>query len=171
MSSSMTNPERPAGPEPHELPVDPESLAEHHEVHDVSLRGIIQFAVALAAAAVVIHIVLYFALAAWSGRGVQEQPVRVQMVPAEVTPPAVPGPGLESAPPLDLSQWQAQEMETLTTYGWVDRENGVVRIPIEEAMQRLLEQGAPARAGEPPDFGLDPAYQLDSTGGLYYLEE
>ncbi|HXF64015.1 MAG TPA: hypothetical protein VNK95_20485 [Caldilineaceae bacterium] len=171
MSSSLTNPERSSGPEPHELPVDPESLAEHHEVHDVSLRGIIRFAVALVVAAAVIHIVLYFALAVWSGRGIEEQPVRIQMVPAEVTPPAVPGPGLESAPSLSLEQWQAQEMETLTTYGWVDREGGVVRIPIEEAMQRLLEQGAPAREGEPPNFGLDPAYRLDSSGGLEPVEE
>jgi hypothetical protein len=29
--------------------------------------------------------------------------------------------------------------EHLSGYGWVDRENGLVHIPIEEAQRRLLE--------------------------------
>ncbi len=32
---------------------------------------------------------------------------------------------------------EAQQREHLTTYGWVDRQSGVVRIPIDEAMKRL----------------------------------
>ncbi len=39
-----------------------------------------------------------------------------------------------------LKAWpeiEAQQREHLTTYGWVDRSAGVVRIPIDEAMKRL----------------------------------
>lgn len=32
-----------------------------------------------------------------------------------------------------------QGQERLSGYGWVDRENGLVHIPIEEAQRRLLE--------------------------------
>jgi hypothetical protein len=43
----------------------------------------------------------------------------------------------------------AQEDAVLTTYGWVDRQSGVVRVPIDVAMQRILEQGLPVRQPEP----------------------
>jgi hypothetical protein len=35
---------------------------------------------------------------------------------------------------------RTEETEKLTTYGWGDREKGIVRIPIEEAMQKLIEE-------------------------------
>jgi hypothetical protein len=47
----------------------------------------------------------------------------------------------------------------------VDKEAGIVHIPIEEAMRRLAEQGLPAEQSEPPRFFNDRAYELDSTGG------
>ena len=39
-----------------------------------------------------------------------------------------------------LREWpaiEASNREHLTTYGWVDRSAGVVRIPIDQAMKRL----------------------------------
>jgi hypothetical protein len=42
-------------------------------------------------------------------------------------------------PARDLAELQAREDEHLTTYSWLDREQGIVRIPVERAMQRLLE--------------------------------
>ena len=35
----------------------------------------------------------------------------------------------------------------LDSYGWVDKNAGVVRIPIDEAMKLTLERGLPARPG------------------------
>jgi len=34
-----------------------------------------------------------------------------------------------------------KEEQTLNTYGWVDQKAGVVRIPIERAMQLIAERG------------------------------
>ncbi len=42
-------------------------------------------------------------------------------------------------PARDLAELRAREDEHLTTYAWLDREQGRVRIPLEQAMQRLLE--------------------------------
>jgi hypothetical protein len=39
-----------------------------------------------------------------------------------------------------------QVMQHLSTYGWVDRQNGTARIPIERAMDIIAEQGLPVRA-------------------------
>jgi len=41
---------------------------------------------------------------------------------------------------------RAREDEILTTYGWVDRNAGIVRIPIDAAMKLTLERGLPARS-------------------------
>jgi hypothetical protein len=40
-----------------------------------------------------------------------------------------------------------RETEELSTYGWVDEERGIVRIPIERAMDLVVEESAPGRGG------------------------
>jgi hypothetical protein len=37
----------------------------------------------------------------------------------------------------------AEENAALATYGWVDRDAGIVRIPIERAMELLVLRGLP----------------------------
>jgi len=56
-----------------------------------------------------------------------------------------PQPNLLVNEPLNLATFRAQEEEKLTTYGWVDRNAGVVRIPVERAKDLLLERGLPVR--------------------------
>ena len=46
------------------------------------------------------------------------------------------------------------QREQLETYGWVDKEGGVVRIPIERAMDLVLEHGG--LAAEKPAAGAKP---------------
>jgi hypothetical protein len=42
----------------------------------------------------------------------------------------------------------------LATYGWIDRQHGIVRIPIVEAMQQLARRGWPQPTA---DSGIDPS--------------
>lgn len=56
------------------------------------------------------------------------------------------------APNLQIDDSHAQMMTLLaaqnlklTTYGWVDRSNGIVRIPIDRAMDLILLRGLPTR--------------------------
>jgi len=55
-----------------------------------------------------------------------------------VTPPA---PELQTNPPQDLANFRAEEDRKLDTYYWVDKQNGIVHIPIAEAMKKLAEEG------------------------------
>jgi hypothetical protein len=52
-----------------------------------------------------------------------------------------PAPRLQIDPKADLEHLRAQERERLTTYGWVDRERRIARIPIERAMELLAGRG------------------------------
>ncbi len=44
---------------------------------------------------------------------------------------------------------QQEENKLLTTYGWIDQQKGVVRIPITRAIQLTAERGLPVRE-QPP---------------------
>ena len=51
------------------------------------------------------------------------------------------GPRLQLDPPQQKIDMLATENLVLTTYDWVDREQGLVRIPIDRAIVILAEQG------------------------------
>ena len=62
-----------------------------------------------------------------------------------------PPPGLEVKPGASLAKLRAAEEADLNSYGWIDRNAGTVRIPIERAMDLLLERGLPdVGAGQTP---------------------
>ncbi|RIK39595.1 MAG: hypothetical protein DCC55_17615 [Chloroflexi bacterium] len=150
----------PATPAAH---VSAESLARGYEVQEVSLRPILYFLAALAVIAVIIHLVIFWLLDIWTPRALN---VRVQVPPAEVTPATGPGPGIQAQSVLERAAEEAPALERINTYGWVDEEAGVVHIPIEQAMQLLVERSAPeAEEDVAPVFGFGPAYRFDSTGG------
>ncbi len=58
-----------------------------------------------------------------------------------------PGPRLQVVPEDDRKMYEARQKEILHGYGWVVREGGLVRIPIEHAMEIALEQGFAVRTG------------------------
>ncbi len=65
------------------------------------------------------------------------------LAPARELPPA---PRLQVAPEMDLQRFLAQEDSLASTYGWVVKEAGVVRIPVERAMELMLKTGFPVRS-------------------------
>lgn len=56
-----------------------------------------------------------------------------------------PEPRLQTHPRDDLLALQRSEQAVLDGYGWIDRERGTVRIPVERAMEILARRGLPAR--------------------------
>jgi hypothetical protein len=56
-----------------------------------------------------------------------------------------PMPRLQSAPIGDLKDMRAAEEQILKGYGWVDQPHGVVRIPIDRAIDLLAQRGVPTR--------------------------
>lgn len=59
-----------------------------------------------------------------------------------------PAPRLQIREPPDLATFRKEEAEILSNYGVVDRDKGVYRIPIEEAMKLTLERGL--KVGDDP---------------------
>ncbi len=70
-----------------------------------------------------------------------------------------PPPRLQVRPPEDLAALRAREEAMLTRYGWVDREKGEVRIPIDRAMELLVKRGLPVGEGSGPEKSAGPTWE------------
>ena len=60
-----------------------------------------------------------------------------------------PGPRLQAFPAKDLAEFRHQQMEKAETYGWVDKQGGVTRVPVEKAMDMILKNGLPVVLAKP----------------------
>jgi hypothetical protein len=115
-----------------------------HETRDMNLRAIIIFLVSLT-------ILIILSLAAVGGLLAvltNQQAGREITLPPLAQSQEPPEPRLQPSPRQELQALRAKETETLTTYGWVNKEAGVVRIPIERAMELALERGFPTHSAK-----------------------
>jgi hypothetical protein len=107
---------------------------------EIDSRRVLIAGTMIAAAVVVAVAVAWSLMTAYGGQ-----------VHASHAPPGNLRPQLQSRPREDLAEYQAREQARLSTYGWVDRNAGVVRIPVERAMDLLIaDPGKTSQAGEAP---------------------
>lgn len=126
-----------------------------YERSDVNIRGAVLFTVWLAvstAASLGLMLFLYRSLEARQARADAVAIPSTRIVTADPRRP--PEPVLQGAPgsrfelqepQRELDALRREEELLLGSSGWVDRNAGVVRIPIEQAKELLLERGLPAR--------------------------
>jgi hypothetical protein len=121
-----------------------------HEESDVNIRAIFGFGIGLLAVAVVIHVAVYVLFVFLTNEQASANRTREYPLAAGQENRLPPEPRLQTNPRQDLQDLRAQEDQLLTNYGWVDRNAGVVRIPIDEAMKLTVQRGLPSRpAGVP----------------------
>jgi hypothetical protein len=77
------------------------------------------------------------------GREIATQHPAAYVAPSDESALEPPSPRLQVTPVLDLAAFRGRENQVLDTYGWVDKERGVARIPVEEAMRLVAERGLP----------------------------
>lgn len=123
-------------------PLDNRSV--RHEHSDVNIRAILGFGAGLIGVAIVIHLAVWLLFGYFDARE-KRQAQREYPLAASQESRLPPEPRLQTTPREDMRALRASEDEILTTYGWVDRNAGVVRIPIEEAMKKVIQQGLPVR--------------------------
>ncbi len=122
----------------------------NHEPGDINFRSVIGFGIALIAGAVVVHLVIWGMFAFFDAREARhvEPDYPLAATQAAKTPPE---PRLQVNPRQDLRDLRDQEEQILGSYGWVDKNAGTVRIPIDEAIKLTLQRGLPARSN--PEAG------------------
>jgi hypothetical protein len=128
-----------------EVPRDAEEIRRGHEESDVRLRPFLIFGLSLATLAGLSLLAMWLLFDYLAARQTR----------LEVTPPPVfeaqqlpPEPRLQVSPQRDLQAMLAAQRALLHSYGWVDRQADIVRIPIERAMQLLTMRGLPTKKAE-----------------------
>jgi hypothetical protein len=118
-----------------------------HEHTDANVSMIVQFALWLAASAVVVHILVWFMFALFVDLRESTAPAEFPLA-SEQGARLPSGPRLQPKPANEIYDFHRQETAVLDGYSWVDKGAGTVRIPISEAMRLTLERGLPSRAAD-----------------------
>jgi len=117
----------------------PERDAQGYERSDIRAKWIGGVVALLAIGLIAMHFILGFQLRilekspptrdAWSGA-------------TRATHPEIPtnAPKLQISAPADLADFRSREDAELNAYGWIDKTQGIVRIPIQEAMNLIVDK-------------------------------
>jgi hypothetical protein len=155
-------------------PAAPDGAHEGYERSDADSRGLLHSGAYLIA----VLVVVFFAMAWLFDFYGKVQSLGKPASPFEDARVLPPAPRLQVQPRAELHAYCVEQDKLLSTYGWADEHNGVVRIPVDRAMELTLQQGLPARAlgdipagiSNPPRFTPDVTDQ-DQTGPCGFVLE
>jgi hypothetical protein len=140
-----------AGRLPREIPRRDLAADEHHQLRgghqtsDINLRVVSWTAIGLVLSAIAVF------LAVGGLFSLFKRQYASATAPSRITSPGrlPPPPRLQTSPSSDLQQLLEAENAKLNSYGWIDRSAGVIRIPIDRAMDLLAQRGLPERGNDP----------------------
>jgi hypothetical protein len=145
---------------------------ESYEHSDANVSGVLKSGVWLA----VLLVVVFFGVR-WTFTAMGKMtPMGEPASPFENAREMPPAPRLQVDPQLELRNYCVGQVQSLTSYGWKDSQAGIVQIPVDRAIDLLVEHPLPARAtGSAPVTANSPVPVLptaaDMTGPCGYIAE
>ncbi len=124
-----------------------------YEHEDLSASGPIYFMAGLAVICIVLYLIVFGMYRFLDDYTKTHQPALSPMVTPESDTRLVthsdirtfPEPRLEENERTELRSYSEEEQQRLATYEWVDKSKGIVRIPINRAMDLIVQRGLPVR--------------------------
>jgi hypothetical protein len=126
--------------------VTPEGSTYEHT--DSNVWAIAKFGLWLAVTAIIVHVGIGVM---WRGLVKQSEETNEQRYPlaTSIDPKLPPEPRLQQYPREEVYTFRLNEEEKLHSYGYVNKDAGIVHIPIDEAMRLTVERGLPSRTEDP----------------------
>jgi hypothetical protein len=118
-----------------------------HETRDINLKGVAIFVVTLVLTLIAVHFVVIETLRSY----IRNEP-RPELTTLVKESTKWIGPGLLVKAPVQLHELRVREDQILSSSGWIDRGQGIVRIPIDQAMDLVIRHGLPKSIGETSMF-------------------
>jgi len=115
-----------------------------YEPSQADLRVVLGFLFALGLAAALVLLVLWGMFGYFRSKSAERGPLPSPRM--YTSPPSVPQPQLQPDPVADYNVYRLSAKQTLDSYGWADQSAGVTRIPIDKAMDLVVERGLPWQA-------------------------
>lgn len=115
-----------------------------HETRDANVRSVSRFGLGIMGGVVVAALLMWFLFDRFAARETSRsrQPETMAASNPQKEPPE---PRLQRAPVMDLKEFRAGEEAILNDYAWVNPEKGIVRIPVERALELVAKEGLPSR--------------------------
>jgi len=136
------------------MPQNTETARVHgpgHEKRDVNYRAVFIFGITLTLTLLAVS----FGMRAVFGHFARTQPLGPPTTPFDMGRVLPPEPRLQTQPKRDLQLTREEQQQLLNSYGWADQTTGKVRIPIDRAMDLVLQRGLPIR--QKPAEGAGPS--------------
>lgn len=108
-----------------------------HETRDARIPPIVATAAGLAVGAALVIFLVYGIFQYLAGHPVTTALPNPMATADQQFPPQ---PRIEEHPATEFQQLRQQEDSVLTTYGWADKKAGIVRIPVDRAIDLALER-------------------------------
>jgi hypothetical protein len=136
-----------------------------YEHTDANVWVIAKFGLWLGVTAIVVHLGIWVMWNTMVGRAKETQEQRYPLaVSSDAKLP--PEPRLQQFPRNEAYSFRVKEQERLHSYGYINKEAGVVHIPIEEAMKLTIERGLPSRTEDPTQPAATPGQMAsDASSG------
>lgn len=97
-------------------------------------------------------VALVLPLLGWAFRLLEANTRREQRPTSSLQPAETfTSPRLQAQPAVELLNVRREAMTRLTSYGWIDEESGVARVPVDVAIQILADRGIPQPEGQRPE--------------------
>ena len=121
--------------------------ANSHDDRDLNVSAVSRFGIGIGAGVIAAALLMWLLFDRFAARetSLSPQPERMIASNPQKEPPE---PRLQPKPVIDLKEFRAAEDAILTSYGWVDPDKGVVRIPVERAMELVAKEGLPSRRSQ-----------------------
>ena len=119
----------------------PQHGEEGYEHADANVRRLYEFGASLAILIIVVMCAMVYTYDFFA----KHESLGPPASPFENQRELPPQPRLQPHPATDLKRYCELEQQQLSTYGWMDQQTGVVRVPVDRAMDMVLQKGLPAR--------------------------
>jgi hypothetical protein len=114
-----------------------ESLRNRYEVRDANLPHLLIFGAIMAVTLIVVAVVVWALFHVLARMQAEEGPAQAAFQNVQTLPPQ---PRLQPDPAVDLEHLRADEESKAGQYGWVDKQQGRVRIPVDRAMDLAIDR-------------------------------
>jgi hypothetical protein len=128
------------GGEIHGGGVNVTSAVINHEVTDIPLAGTTRAAIFSLGGIGLVFVLMWGAWGFFLSQAKQGDPGKPEMAADDFGQRLPATPRLQSLPGQDLREYRAQQSEKLGGLAWVDQSAGTVRIPIDAAMQLIVQR-------------------------------
>jgi hypothetical protein len=130
----------------HDLEYGPNPPGAQYEHTDIDTAVGYKFALWLTVAMAISVAIVYGTFWFFEGRQQSTDALTQRYPLAAGREKAPPVPNLQTQPFQDVYLLRKGEAAKLESYGWVDKEGGIARIPIDRAMELTIQRGLPARS-------------------------